>query len=104
MNNPEVFYLFGVAAVLILIAGLYSIIMTNNLVRVLIGVEILIKAVTVLIIVAGHFANRMALAQVIVISVIVIEVVVTAVAAGVILGLFKHEKSLSVRIVENLKG
>jgi NADH-quinone oxidoreductase subunit K len=71
---------------------------------VLIGLEILIKAVTLLIVVAGYLSGQVALAQAIIITVIVIEVVVMVVAAGIVLGLHKEYDSLNVRNARNLKG
>ncbi len=104
MGNPGVFSLFAVAAVLVLVAGLYSIMVSKDLIRTLIGVEILAKSVTLLIITAGYFAKRIALAQTLAITIIIIEVAVTVVAVGMVLGLFRHEKSIDAGIVRHLKG
>ena len=51
----------------------------------LIGLEILTKAVTLLIIVGGYVTGQMALAQALAITLIVIEVVVIVVAAGIVI-------------------
>jgi NADH:ubiquinone oxidoreductase subunit K len=104
MGNPGAFSLFAIAAVLVFIAGLYGIIASRNLIRTVICVEILAKAVTLLIITAGYFSKRIALAQTLAITVIIIEVAVTAVAVGMVLSLFRHDKSIDVTIVRNLKG
>ena len=89
---------------LLFIIGMYCVIATRNLIRTLFGLEILMKAVTLLIILAGHVTNRMALAQTLVITLIVIEVVVMVVAAGVIINIFRHNNSLDARNLQNLKG
>ncbi len=96
----------GMIAVIIMlfIAGLYCILVTRNLMRVLIGLELLTKAVTLLLIVAGYVTGRVALAQAIVITLIVIEVVVIAVMAGVILSIYRHTGSLDAQNVKTLKG
>jgi multisubunit Na+/H+ antiporter MnhC subunit len=99
-----IFWPFCVFAILILICGIYCILMTNNLVRMLIGIEILIKAVTLLIIVAGYITGKTALAQALVITLIVIEVVVMVVAGGLILSVFKHNNDIDSRKLRNLKG
>ncbi len=104
MDNTFSFPLAGVASVLIFIAGLYCVMMSKDLIRALIGVALLAKAVALLVITAGFSANRVALAQTLVITMIVIEVAVTAVAIGVVLSLFRHEKSTDARIVRGLKG
>ncbi len=90
--------------ILLLVDGLWCMLATFNLLRILIGLEILMKSVTFLLIVAGYLSGRMALAQAMVITVIVIEVVIVVVAAGVILGFFKKHDSLNVRNTRALKG
>jgi len=98
------FWTFGVFAVLIFIAGCYCILLSYNLIRVLIGVELLIKAVTLLLIVAGHLSGHPALAQALVITLIVIEAVFITVAVGVVQGIHRINGSLNTRLLKELKG
>lgn len=93
-----------ISIVLLFIIGIYCVLASYNLIRVLIGIEILIKAVTLLIIVAGCQSQQMALAQALVITLIVVEAVVITVAVGVVLGIHRHNNSLDVRKIRNLKG
>lgn len=104
MDSAGVFPIFGVAAVLLFVAGIYCILLSKDLIRTIIGAELLIKAVTLLIITAGYFTDHIALAQALVITIIVIEVSVTVVGVGVVLSIFKHDKSIDVTNVRNLKG
>ena len=90
--------------IILFIIGLYCVLVTRNLMRVLIGLELLTKAVTLLLIVAGYATGREALAQAIVITLIVIEVVVIAVMAGVILSIYRHTGSLDASNIKSLKG
>ena len=95
----------GVLAVaLILMTGVYCLLMSRNLVRILIGLELLTKAVTLLIVVAGVATGRVSLSQSLVITLIVVEVVVIAVAAGVVIASYQHTGSLETRALEKLKG
>ena len=103
-NNIQLFSIFGIFIVLLFIAGLYCILMTRNMMRALIGLEILTKAVTVLLILAGYVTGNMAFAQSIVITLIVIEVVVIAITAGVILSIYRHTNSLDRSTIMDLKG
>jgi len=89
---------------MLFVMGFYCIFFTFNLVRALIGVELLIKAVTLLIITAGYVTGRMSLAQAIVITLIVVEVVFIVVATGVVIGLHRHNGTLDTRKLRNLKG
>lgn len=95
---------FGMFVILLAITGLYGILVSRNFIRVLIGLEILIKGVTLLLVVAGFVSGRLALAQALVITLIVIEVVVITVAAGLVLGVFRHRQSLDVTAVQQMKG
>jgi multisubunit Na+/H+ antiporter MnhC subunit len=105
--NPYAVHLFGVFSIfviLLLITGVYCMLLSFNLIRVVIGFEILIKAATLLIILAGYICGRTALAQCIVITLIVIEIVVMVVAGGVALWAFRHNKNIDPRKLGNLKG
>jgi multisubunit Na+/H+ antiporter MnhC subunit len=104
-NNPsEVFFLYGIFTLLLLICGIYYLLMTKNLIRILIGLELLTKAVTLLLILSGYLTGNFALAQTLVITLIVIEVVVIVVAAGIVLWVHKHFDSMNVKNLQSLKG
>lgn len=94
----------GAGAALLLVAGLYCILVSRNLIRILIGVELLTKAVTLLLIVAGEVTGSRGLAQAFVITLIVVEVVVIVVAAGIVIGTYQRTESLDVRELQTLKG
>jgi len=96
--------LYGLFVILVFICGLYCIMLTKNLIRILIGIEILAKAVTLMVIVAGYVSNHMAVAQTFVITVIIIEVVLVPVVAGLILGIFQKTDTLDVQKIRNLQG
>ncbi|MDD5427753.1 MAG: NADH-quinone oxidoreductase subunit K [Candidatus Omnitrophica bacterium] len=89
---------------LLLICGAYCIVVTRSMIRAIIGIELLIKAVTLLIIAAGNMTGRTATAQSLAITIIIIEVVVAATAAGIALWVFKRTGTLDVRNLRNLKG
>ncbi|HBC86212.1 MAG TPA: hypothetical protein DCZ94_04585 [Lentisphaeria bacterium] len=103
-NTAQILNLSMIFIPLLLITGIYCILVTRNLIRIIIGLEILTKAVTLLIIVAGYATGELALAQTLVITLIIIEVVVMVVAAGIIINVSRHNSSLDVRKLEKLKG
>lgn len=103
-ETAELFRYFIIFIILLFITGVYCILISFNLIRALIGLEILIKAVTLLIILAGYVCGRMALAQAIVLTLIVIEIVVMVVAGGVVLWAFKYNKTIDPRRLSNLRG
>ena len=106
MNSGMVqdWYSYGMAIALLLVSALYCILISRNLIRILIGVELLTKAVTLLLIVAGAVTGSGGLAQAFVITLIVIEVVVIATAAGLVIGAFRRTDSLDARELQTLRG
>jgi NADH-quinone oxidoreductase subunit K len=98
------FWQYASAGILLLVIGVYCLLVTYNLFRVLIGLELLIKGVTLFLLAAGVLSGHTAISQGVIITVIVIEVVVMIVAAGVVLGFQDEFDSLNVKNARNLKG
>jgi multisubunit Na+/H+ antiporter MnhC subunit len=94
----------SIGAILVFITGLYCILVTSNLIRAIIGVELLTKAVTLFLILAGYVTGHTGLAQALAITLIIIEVVVVAIAVGVALCVFAHNRTIDVKLLRNLKG
>jgi multisubunit Na+/H+ antiporter MnhC subunit len=104
MEALAAFKAYWICIVLVSIAGIYCLVVTRSFIRVLIALELTTKAATLLIIVAGLAAGRLALAQAIAITLIVVEVVVVCVASGIVLSIYRINGSLDVRRSRNLKG
>jgi len=94
------FKLYLVAAPVLFVAGIYAIITTRNIIAVIIGLEIMTKGVTILLAAAGFFSGRPQLAEPLIITLIVVEVVVLMVSAGYIINIANKHKSLD---TENIK-
>jgi NADH:ubiquinone oxidoreductase subunit K len=93
-----------VLVALLLVVGLYCLVVSRNLIRILIGLEILTKAVTLLLALGGYASGRMAQAQSFIVVLIAIEVVVIAVAAGIVIGAHEHQGDLDARRLRQLRG
>jgi NADH:ubiquinone oxidoreductase subunit K len=102
--NIELLRIFIIFIIMLILIGLYYILVTRNLIRILLGLEIISKAVILAIIVVGYVTNNLALAQSLAIIIIIVEVFVVAVAAGVIIRIHKHTGSVDARNIKNLKG
>jgi len=100
----NLFFCYGFFVAMLFVIGIYCVLATFNLVRALIGLEILIKAVTLFLIAVGYITGHEALAQSLVITLIVIEVVVITISVAVVVGIHSYNKSLDVRKIRNLKG
>lgn len=106
MNSAamHLFWLFGIFIIIVSVIGIYCVLVTHNLIRALIGLELIIKAVTLLIVVVGYITGHEAIAQSLVITLVVIEAVLVTVAVGIVLGIRSHYDSLDTRRIRSLKG
>jgi len=96
-ESLQIFWPFAIFVIMLFIIGIYYVLATYNLIRALLGLEILIKGITLLLVVAGYVTGHVALAQSLVITLIVIEVVAITVAVGIVLGIHSHTNSLDAR-------
>jgi NADH-quinone oxidoreductase subunit K len=103
-SSAYIFWHFGIFIVLVGICGIYCLLATLSLVRAIIGIEILMKAVTLLLILAGYLTGYTAFMQSLVITLIVIEVTVMVVAAGIILWVFRHHQTIDPHALMDMKG
>ena len=100
----ELFLIFLIAVALLLVTGIYCLIVSRNLMRILLSIEILAKGITLLMIAVGYVTGNMAQAQAYVLTIIVIEVVLVVVATGIVLGIYRDTDVLDTRKLNNLKG
>jgi NADH:ubiquinone oxidoreductase subunit K len=102
MNN---FWIVNMGAAALLIGiGIYCLLTMKNLVKLLIGIEIIAKGVTLALVATGFAKKNLLLAQSLAISVIVVDVAVIATALAIIISINRHTKSLDVRKLTKLKG
>ena len=100
----QLFWMCSIGGILVFIIGIYCILVTFNLIRAIIGLELLTKSVTLFLILAGYVTGQTGLAQALAITLIVIEVVVIAVAVGVVLCVFRHNRTIDAQLLRNIKG
>ena len=86
-------------AFILLALGLFCIMAKNNIIKVIIGIEILAKAAVLAFIAVGG-AN----VQGYVIIIIAIEAIVAAVALSIAVNVFRHADSLDASEITELKG
>jgi multisubunit Na+/H+ antiporter MnhC subunit len=102
--SGEVLSLYVAGIGLTLVCGAYYVLVAHNLVRTIIGLELITKALTLAIILAGHLTGRVGLAQALAITLIVVEVVVMVVAVGIVLAVHKEKGGVDTRSLRNVKG
>ncbi len=93
-----------IAAVLLIISGLYLLMRTHNMIKIIIGVELMMKAVTLVLAFAGYFTGNYGLVQAFIITMIVVEVIIAVVAAGIIISYFRNNGNINLRNLNKLKG
>ncbi len=98
------FWLFAMAAALIFATGVYCLVASRSLIRILIGTELLTKAVTLLLVLAGAVTGRMSQMQALVITLIVVEVVAITIAAGLVVGAWRQHGTVDAKALTQLKG
>ncbi|MBU4307583.1 MAG: NADH-quinone oxidoreductase subunit K [Candidatus Aminicenantes bacterium] len=102
MNNMWIFNMGFVA--LLIGTGLYCLLTMRNMIKLLIGIEIIAKGITLALIASGYARDNMLVAQSLAITVIVVDVAVIATALAIIININRHTKSLDVRKLTKLKG
>jgi multisubunit Na+/H+ antiporter MnhC subunit len=102
--NPQLLSFYVAAIVLVALAGLYYLLVTTNLIRAIIGLELITKSLTVGLVLAGRLTGKVGIAQSLVITLIVVEVVIMVVAVGLILTGHRHTGQVDVRHLRNIKG
>lgn len=95
---------YFIIAAMLMLTGFYCMWVTHNLIRVLIGVELMTKGVTLILAAAGYLTGNTGASQAFIITLIVMEVVILVAAAGVVIGHFRKSGDLDTRRMNNLKG
>lgn len=93
-----------VTGFLLIVAGCYCLIRTYHIIKIIIGMEVSMKAVTLFVTLAGYVSGNVGLAQTFVITSIVIEVVVAVVGSGIAISLYKKYGNMDIRNLRKLKG
>ena len=93
-----------IAGVVLILAGCFELIRTRNMLKIIIALELAIKAVSMFITLGGGLNGNMPVAESFVVSVIVIEVVVATVLSGIAISIFHKHGTMDIRSLRNLKG
>jgi NADH:ubiquinone oxidoreductase subunit K len=89
---------------ILIMLGLYCLLSMRNLIKLLIGIEIIAKGVLLALISASYAHGVILTGQSLAITFIVVEVSVVAVALALVINLFRHTGSLDVKKLTKLKG
>ena len=93
-----------IAGLVLILTGCFELIRTRHMLKIIIGLELAIKAITMFITLGGWLNGNMALAQAFVVTIIVIEVVVATVLSGIAISLYHKHGNMDIRQLRTLKG
>jgi NADH-quinone oxidoreductase subunit K len=102
MSN-EVLLLLA-CGLLVMMLGIYVLIMYRNLLRLIVGVELIAKGVTLLFLGAGAFRQEFGFIQSLLITFIIVETVLAAVMLALAVRAHKIYGSLDIRHLSKLRG
>jgi NADH:ubiquinone oxidoreductase subunit K len=89
---------------LLFFIGLYCLLSSRNMIKLLIGLEIMAKAAVLSFITAGFHRGETFFSQSLVITFIVVEVSIVAVALALVINAYKNTGNLDIRSLTKLKG
>jgi NADH-quinone oxidoreductase subunit K len=92
------------AAVLVLVAvGLYGLLVTRSLIRVIVALQILVKGAMIALLLAGRLSGQVETAQSLALTVIVADTIVAVVALSLAVQVRKHFGTLDVQALASLR-
>jgi len=92
------------AVALLFVIGLLCLLTRRNVIKQVIGLKIMLQGVTLSLIHAGHLHGDARFAETMVISALIVETVVIAVALALIVNVFHHYPSGDVDQLDRLRG
>ena len=100
--SPVKIAMFGVIG--LLGVGFYALLVRRNLIKLVIALQILVKAVMLGLIIAGSVSNRINLAQSMVITVIVADTIVAVIGMALAVQVRRQLNTLDVAVLSKLRG
>ena len=102
--EPMLIHTLGFASAALFLFGWMCLLTQRNAIKQVIGIKIMLQGVTLALILAGRLQGNMALAQAMVVSALIVETVVMAVALAMIVNVFRRYPSGDVDLLRKLRG
>ena len=102
MNN-EILLLLS-CGILLMMTGIYMLILYRNLLRLIIGVEIVSKGVTLIFLAVGVYRQDIGFIQSLLVTFIIVETVLAAIMLALAVRAQKIHGSLDIRNLSKLRG
>lgn len=92
-----------VAIIGLLAIGLYAVLISRNLIKIVVGLQILVKSAMLGMIAAGQLAGQSAVGESLALTVIVADTIVAVVGLALAVQVRRHFGTLDVRALSTLK-
>jgi len=102
MNN-EILLLLS-CGILLAMIGVYMLILYRNLLRLIVGVEIISKGITLVFLSVGIYRQDIGFIQALLVTFIIVETVLAAIMLALVVGAQKIYRSLDIRNLSILRG
>jgi NADH-quinone oxidoreductase subunit K len=102
--TPWLANLLGIAGPSLFALGLLCLLIQRNVIRQVLGLKIMLQGVTLTLIVVGHLRGDLRFAQSMVLSALIVEAVIIAVALALIVNVFRHYPAGDVDSLRRLWG
>lgn len=99
MNNTLVLF----AVITLLAVGLYALLVLRNLIKVIVALQILVKAAVLGMIAAGQISGQYVLGQSLALTIIVVDTIVAVVALAFAVQIRRRFGTLDIRAISTLK-
>ena len=86
------------------LTGLFCLLTRRNVIKQVFGLKIMLQGVTLSLLHAGHVRGDVRFAETMVISALVVETIVIAIALALIVNVFRHYLSGDVDLLDRLRG
>lgn len=100
----DLVYLLIFFGLLVAMIGGYVLLGYRNLIRLILGVEVISKGITMVLLAAGLQQGRVDISQSFIVTFIIVETILAAVMLGIIIVVHKIHVSLDIRRQSKLKG
>jgi NADH-quinone oxidoreductase subunit K len=90
--------------VLLLAVGFYGLLITRNLIKIVLVLQILVKAVVIALVLAGKASGNLGLGQSLAATVIVADTIVAVVALALAVQVRRHVGTLDLTKISSLRG
>jgi NADH:ubiquinone oxidoreductase subunit K len=104
ITSPWIDTINTLTSVLLFLIGLGGLLLQRNAIKQVVGLKIMLQGVTLALIQAGRMHQDLQFAQSMVISALIVEAVVIAVALALIVNVYRHYPSGDVDDLNRLRG